>query len=40
MLELTRFEQLAIDVLRQGHVPEHVAFVMDGNRRFGKNRQS
>jgi ditrans,polycis-polyprenyl diphosphate synthase len=38
MLELSRWEKLAIGVMRQGHVPQHIAFIMDGNRRFGKNK--
>ena len=25
--------------IRQGPVPQHVAFVMDGNRRFAKNHK-
>ena len=34
-----RFKELLLGALRQGPVPEHVAFVMDGNRRFArKNR--
>ena len=36
---LQRFKELLLGALRQGPVPEHVAFVMDGNRRFArKNR--
>jgi ditrans,polycis-polyprenyl diphosphate synthase len=32
-------KELLLAALRQGPVPEHVAFVMDGNRRFArKNR--
>ena len=26
-----------MQALRKGHVPQHLAFVMDGNRRFAKN---
>ena len=29
--------QLLIGALRQGPIPQHVAFVMDGNRRYAKN---
>lgn len=36
---LQLFKELLLGALRQGPVPEHVAFVMDGNRRFArKNR--
>lgn len=27
------FQKLALNVLKQGTIPEHVAFIMDGNRR-------
>ena len=30
--------QLIIFILRFGHVPNHVAFIMDGNRRFARER--
>lgn len=40
MLELTAFEKLALNVMKQGHVPEHIAFIMDGNRRFAQNKHS
>ncbi|KAK2733168.1 cis-prenyltransferase [Myotisia sp. PD_48] len=30
--------ELLIGALRQGPIPQHVAFVMDGNRRFAKNQ--
>ncbi|KAF4747303.1 hypothetical protein FOZ63_033543 [Perkinsus olseni] len=33
-MELSYWERLAINILRQGSVPEHVAFIMDGNRRY------
>ena len=33
---LSILRQLIIGALRQGPVPQHVAFVMDGNRRFAK----
>ncbi|XP_043263335.1 dehydrodolichyl diphosphate synthase complex subunit DHDDS [Colletes gigas] len=31
---LNWFQLLAIKVLRTGHIPKHVAFIMDGNRRY------
>ncbi len=39
MIELNCLEKLAIKVLKEGHIPEHVAFIMDGNRRFGKTEK-
>ncbi|KAI9741332.1 MAG: cis-prenyltransferase [Cirrosporium novae-zelandiae] len=30
-------QELLIGALRQGPIPQHVAFVMDGNRRFARN---
>ncbi|KAF2753982.1 Undecaprenyl diphosphate synthase [Pseudovirgaria hyperparasitica] len=33
---LHRIRELLIGALRQGPIPQHVAFVMDGNRRFAK----
>ena len=32
--KLKWYENLAINVLRCGAIPKHVAFIMDGNRRF------
>ena len=32
-----RVRELLIGALRQGPVPQHIAFVMDGNRRFARN---
>ena len=40
MLELNSVEKLALNVMKQGHVPEHIAFIMDGNRRFGQRNNS
>ena len=34
---LSFWEKLAIKVLRTGHIPEHIAFIMDGNRRYAKS---
>lgn len=32
-----QLRELLIGALRQGSIPQHVAFVMDGNRRFAKS---
>jgi hypothetical protein len=32
------FQRLVLRILRSGPVPRHVAFVMDGNRRFARER--
>ncbi|KAF4555059.1 Dehydrodolichyl diphosphate synthase-like protein [Elsinoe fawcettii] len=36
---LHRLRELLIGALRQGPVPQHVAFVMDGNRRYARERR-
>ncbi|KAL9047238.1 MAG: hypothetical protein Q9214_000136 [Letrouitia sp. 1 TL-2023] len=36
---ILQIRELLIGALRQGPIPQHVAFVMDGNRRFAKSRQ-
>ncbi|KAG6282722.1 hypothetical protein E4U48_003378 [Claviceps purpurea] len=36
---LRRLRELLIGALRQGPVPQHVAFEMDGNRRYAKSRR-
>lgn len=33
-LKLSWFEKLAVNVVKQGKVPKHLAIIMDGNRRF------
>lgn len=30
------FQNLSNDIVKCGKIPEHVAFVMDGNRRYSK----
>ncbi|KAJ1987763.1 cis-prenyltransferase [Dimargaris cristalligena] len=32
-----RLRRLFMDVLRQGPIPRHAAFIMDGNRRYARN---
>jgi ditrans,polycis-polyprenyl diphosphate synthase len=34
---IRQLRELLIGALRQGPIPQHVAFVMDGNRRFARN---
>ena len=34
-----QLRDLLIGALRQGPVPEHIAMVMDGNRRFARSKQ-
>jgi ditrans,polycis-polyprenyl diphosphate synthase len=36
---INQLRGLLIGALRQGPVPQHVAFVMDGNRRFARNHK-
>ncbi len=36
---ILQLRELLIGALRHGPVPQHVAFVMDGNRRFAKNHR-
>jgi ditrans,polycis-polyprenyl diphosphate synthase len=35
---MDRFEDAVAAVLRQGACPQHVAFIMDGNRRFARGK--
>ena len=35
---MTKLKELLLGALRQGPVPEHIGFIMDGNRRFAKSR--
>ncbi|KAL8828381.1 MAG: hypothetical protein Q9191_002617 [Dirinaria sp. TL-2023a] len=35
---VTQLREVLIGALRQGPIPRHVAFVMDGNRRFARNQ--
>lgn len=36
---LNQVRELLIGALRQGPIPKHVAFVMDGNRRFARSHR-
>lgn len=33
------YEKWLINILKTGHLPKHLAFIMDGNRRFAKNKK-
>jgi ditrans,polycis-polyprenyl diphosphate synthase len=39
MIELNCIEKFMINSLKFCHIPEHIAFIMDGNRRYGKNEK-
>ncbi len=34
---INNLKELLVGALRQGPIPQHVAFVMDGNRRFARS---
>ncbi|KAI9506259.1 cis-prenyltransferase [Coemansia spiralis] len=36
---LRNFNKLLVRILKQGPIPQHVAFIMDGNRRFARKSQ-
>jgi ditrans,polycis-polyprenyl diphosphate synthase len=36
---IKQLKKILIGALRQGPIPQHVAFVMDGNRRFARTHQ-
>ena len=36
---MRQLRELLIGALRQGPIPQHVAFVMDGNRRFARSHK-
>lgn len=38
-LKLNWLEKLAVNVIKQGKIPQHVAIIMDGNRRFSVKSQ-
>lgn len=35
-MAISKLRELLIGAIRQGPVPQHIAFVMDGNRRFAR----
>lgn len=35
-VSLSWFENLACGILKRGYIPKHVAFIMDGNRRYAR----
>uniref|UniRef100_A0ABI8A2S6 Alkyl transferase n=1 Tax=Felis catus TaxID=9685 RepID=A0ABI8A2S6_FELCA len=37
--ELSLWERFCANIIKAGPVPKHVAFIMDGNRRYAKKRQ-
>jgi undecaprenyl diphosphate synthase len=37
-MKLSIFERFLCAILEQGAIPRHIAFIMDGNRRFAKRR--
>ena len=34
--ERTWFQKLCMNILRQGPLPKHIGFIMDGNRRYAQ----
>lgn len=36
---LNLFQSLALKIIKTGHVPKHVAFIMDGNRRYAEKQK-
>lgn len=36
---INQLREMLIGALRQGSIPQHVAFVMDGNRRFARSHK-
>lgn len=36
---LQHIREMLLGALRQGPIPQHIAFVMDGNRRFARKHQ-
>ncbi|GAB6024017.1 hypothetical protein CHUAL_008742 [Chamberlinius hualienensis] len=36
--KLSGLKAFCVNVIKQGQIPRHIAFIMDGNRRFAKNK--
>ena len=37
-IKLKFWEKMMIRILRSGRIPNHIAFIMDGNRRYAKSK--
>jgi len=35
-VEVKFYEKLLLRLIMQGQIPKHIAFIMDGNRRYAK----
>ena len=36
---LSFFQRLAVKIIKTGRIPKHIAFIMDGNRRYAKKER-
>jgi len=32
------YKKIFLNILKQGRIPKHLAFIMDGNRRYAKKK--
>ena len=39
MYELNCFENVMCKILKNGKIPSHIGFIMDGNRRYAKKQK-